>query len=67
MAHSYDSDSIYPPPGFSSGAVVTRTNDEESRTFNILRKLDRLVKRGVIDGDVRHCLMVIDETNKQPY
>ena len=51
---------------FRVARLVTRTNDEESRTFNILRKLDRLVKRGVIDGDVRHCVMVIDETNKQP-
>ena len=51
---------------FRVARLVTRTNDEESRTFNILRKLDRLVKRGVIDEDVRHCILVIDETNKQP-
>ena len=51
---------------FRVARLVTRTNDEESRTFNILRKLDRLVRRGVIDEDVRHCILVIDETNKQP-
>ena len=51
---------------FRVARLVTRTNDEESRTFNILRKLDRLVRRGVINEDVRHCILVIDETNKQP-
>ena len=50
---------------FRVARLITRTNDEESRTFNILRKLDRLVKRGVIDEDVRYCIMVIDETNNQ--
>ena len=50
---------------FRVARLVTRASDEENRTFNILRKLDRLVKQGVIDGDVRHCIMVIDETNKQ--
>ena len=54
---------------FRVARLITRTNDEESRTFNILRKLDRLVERGVIhkdeNGDVRDCIVKIDETNKQ--
>ena len=31
---------------FRVARLVTRTSDEENRTFNILRKLDLLVKRG---------------------
>ena len=50
---------------FRVARLVTRTSDEENRTFALLRKLDSLVKRGVIDGDVRECLRVIDESNKQ--
>ena len=50
---------------FRVARLVTRTSDEENRTFNLLRKLDSLVKRGVIDGEVRECLRVIDESNKQ--
>ena len=45
--------------------LVTRTSDEEKRTFGILRKLDSLVRRDVINGDVRRCIMVIDESNEQ--
>ena len=44
---------------------MTRTSDEENRTFSILRKLDSLVRRGVIDGEARQCIMVIDESNNQ--
>ena len=50
---------------FRVARLITRTNDEENRTFNILRKLDHLAKRKVIDGDVRNCILAIDETNKQ--
>ena len=50
---------------FRVARLVTRTSDEENRTFTILRKLDLLVKRGVIDGDVRECILTIDESNKQ--
>ena len=50
---------------FRVARLVTRTSDEENRTFTILRKLDSLVKRGVINGDVRECILVIDESNKQ--
>lgn len=54
---------------FRVARLVTRTNDEQNRTFVILRKLDHLAKRGVIhrddNGDVRDCILSIDETNKQ--
>lgn len=51
---------------FRVARLVTRTSDEEHRTFVILRKLDHLVRSDVIDGDVRNCIKAIDETNKQP-
>lgn len=51
---------------FRVARLVTRTSDEEHRTFVILRKLDHLARRGVIDRDVRNRIMAIDETNKQP-
>ena len=54
---------------FRVARLVTRTNDEQNRTFVILRKLDHLAKRGVLHrddhGDVRDCILAIDETNKQ--
>ena len=50
---------------FRDARLVTRTSDEENRTFSILRKLDSLVRRDVINGEVRYCILVIDETNKQ--
>ena len=55
---------------FRVARLITRTNDEENRTFILLRNLDRLAKRGVIHkddhGDARDCILAIDETNKQP-
>ena len=51
---------------FRVARLITRTNDEENRTFTILRRLDHLVRRGVIDGEVRNCILAIDETNRQP-
>ena len=50
---------------FRVARLVTRTNDEENRTFSVLRKLDSLVRREVINGEVRQCIMVIDESNNQ--
>ena len=50
---------------FRVARLVTRTSDEENRTFSILRKLDSLVRRDVINSDVRRCIMVIDESNNQ--
>ena len=55
---------------FRVARLITRTNDEQNRTFTILRKLDHLAKRDVIHrdeyGDVRDCILEIDRTNKQP-
>ena len=50
---------------FRVARLVTRTSDEENRTFSILRKLDSPVRREVINDDVRQCIMLIDETNNQ--
>ena len=50
---------------FRVARLVARTSDEENRTFSILRKLDALSRRDVINRDVRQCIMVIDETNNQ--
>ena len=50
---------------FRVARLVTRTSDEENRTFSILRKLDSLVRRDVINSEVRRCIMVIDESNNQ--
>ena len=50
---------------FRVARLVTRTSDEENRTFTILRKLDSLVRRDVINSEVRRCIMVIDESNNQ--
>ena len=50
---------------FRVARLVTRTSDEENRTFNLLRKLDSLARRNVIDGDALECIRIIDESNKQ--
>ena len=50
---------------FRVARLVTRTNDEENRTFSLLRKLDGLVRRDVINGEVRECIRIIDESNRQ--
>ncbi len=50
---------------FRVARLVARTSDEENRTFSILRKLDALARRDVINRDVRQCIMVIDESNNQ--
>ena len=38
---------------FRVARLVTRASDEENRTFSVLRKLDSLVRRDVINPDVR--------------
>ena len=50
---------------FRMARLVNRTSDEENRTFSILRKLDSLVRRGVTNSEVRHCIMVINESNNR--
>ena len=50
---------------FRVARLVTRTSDEENRTFRIMRKLDSLVRRDVINSEVRRCMLVIDESNNQ--
>ena len=50
---------------FRVARLVTRTSDEENRTFRIMRRLDSLVRREVINSEVRQCILVIDESNNQ--
>ena len=50
---------------FRVARLVARTSDEENRTFSILRKLDALARRDIVNRDVRQCIMVIDESNNQ--
>ena len=50
---------------FRVARLVTRTSDEENRTFRIMRNLDSLVRREVINSEVRQCILVIDESNNQ--
>ena len=50
---------------FRVARLVTRTSDEENGTFSIMRKLDSLVRRDVINSEVRRCIMVIDESSNQ--
>ncbi len=42
--------------------LVARTTDEENRTFSILRRMDSLVRRGVLNDEARRCLLAIDES-----
>ena len=52
---------------FRVARLITRSTDEENRTFNLLRKMERLTREdgGVIDPGVLHCILKIDRTNNQ--
>ena len=50
---------------FRVARLVTRTTDEENRTFSLLRKLERLSREGSMDGRVRQCILEVDRTNNQ--
>ena len=52
---------------FRVARLITRSTDEENRTFSLLRKAERLTREegGVIDPRVLHCILKIDRTNNQ--
>ena len=51
---------------FRVARLVTRSTDEENRTFSLLRKVERLNgEDGFIDCKVLSCILDIDKTNDQ--
>ena len=51
---------------FRVARLVTRSNDEENRTFSLLRKVERLTREeGFIDSGVLQHILKIDRTNNQ--
>ena len=50
---------------FRVATVVSRTSDEETHTFNALRKLRSLAQRGLIDPDVLECVIQMDSPKDQ--
>ena len=50
---------------FRVARLISRTGDEENRTFDVFRKLDLLAQRGVIDGNIRDCILRIDAPKDQ--
>ena len=45
---------------FRVARLVSRTSEEDNRTFIIYRKLDMLARRGMIDGDVCEYILQVD-------
>ena len=51
---------------FRVARLVTRSNDEENRTFSLLRKAERLTREeGFIDPRVLQCILKIDKPKNQ--
>lgn len=50
---------------FRVARLISRTGDEENRTFDVFRKLDLLAQRGVINGNIRDCILRIDAPKDQ--
>ncbi len=51
---------------FRVGRLVSRTRDEEDKTFALFQKLDTLVERGILSSDVRKYMLVIDVSERRP-
>ena len=51
---------------FRVARLVSRTTDEEHRTFTLFQKLDLLASRNVIDSDVRQHILTIDVSEQNP-
>lgn len=51
---------------FRVGRLVSRTRDEEDKTFALFQKLDTLVERGILSADVRKQMLVIDVSERRP-
>ena len=47
---------------FRIGRIVSRSDAEENRLFTAFRKLDFLVRRGVIEPGILQCVLDIDES-----
>ena len=45
---------------FRVARLITRTGDEDNRTFNVFRKMDILAQRGVVNEQILGCIMRID-------
>ena len=45
---------------FRVARLVSRTGDEDNRTFSVFRKMELLSQRGVIDDNILCCLLSID-------
>lgn len=51
---------------FRVGRLVSRTRDEEDKTFALFQKLDTLVERGILSAEVRKHMLVIDVSERLP-
>lgn len=51
---------------FRVGRLVSRTRDEEDKTFALFQKLDTLVERGILSAEVRKHMLVIDVSERRP-
>ena len=50
---------------FRVSRLISRTGEEESRTFSVYRRLNTLVSRGVVDRKVLNCVRRIDSPENQ--
>lgn len=50
---------------FRVGRLVSRTRDEEDKTFALFQKLDTLVERGILSAEVRKHMLVIDVSERR--
>ena len=41
--------------------MVSRTREEQARTYNLFRRLDLMVRRGIIVGQVRDSILDMDK------
>ena len=51
---------------FRIARLVSRTTEEENRSFAIFQKLDALVRRGAVSGEVRRHILSIDISEQKP-
>ena len=51
---------------FRIARLVSRTTEEENRSFAIFQKLDSLVRRGAVSGEARRHILRIDVSEQKP-
>ena len=51
---------------FRIARLASRTTEEENRSFAIFQKLDALVRRGAVSGEVRRLMLSIDVSEQRP-